>query len=1125
MLTPPQLERFFPDLADPRFGTALALVHSRFSTNTLPSWPLAHPYRYVAHNGEINTVRGNRNWMRAREAMLATSLIRPDAHGRGLERLLPVLDDTVSDSASFDSCLELLQMGGRPLPHALLMMIPEPWENHEEMDPDRRAFYRFHGTLMEPWDGPALIAVTDGTLVGAVLDRNGLRPGRYWVTSDGLVVLASEVGVLDLDPATVIRKGRLQPGRIFLADTASGRIVEDEEVKAALAAEHPYEDWLHAGLIHLDDLPDRRREPAGHGALTTARRLLGYTEEGRRVIIGPMAGSGAEPIGSMGDDTPLAVLTGRPRLVFDYFTQLFAQVTNPPLDAIREEMITSLATTVGPEHNLFAPGPASCRQVVLPYPVISESDLAKIIHINDDGDLPGLASYVVDGRYDPAGGGAGLRARLAGICAEVSAAIARGARIIVLSDRGPAAAEGAGNSPAAASVAGMANEAAGAEPASGTEGAGEAGEAGGSGGGLAPIPSLLLTGAVHHHLIRDKTRARTGLIVESGDARECHHIALLIGYGAAAVCPYVALTSAADLARRGVLGQVTVRKAEANVIKALGKGLLKIMSKMGVSTVASYTGAQIFEAIGLGPEVISACFAGTPSRLNGVGFDVLAAEAAARHARAFPPRGARPAHRRLEGGGSYQWRRDGEPHLFSPEAVFRLQHATRTGRREVFAEYTDLVDRQSARLMTLRGLLRIRGVDEDAGPAPGAGSGTGTGTGTGTTAREPIPLDEVEPVESIVRRFCTGAMSYGSISAEAHQTLAIAMNRLGGKSNTGEGGEDPERFKPLPNGDSKRSAIKQVASGRFGVTIWYLANADELQIKISQGAKPGEGGELPGRKVDSNIARIRYSTPGVGLISPPPHHDIYSIEDLKQLIHDLKNSNPSARVSVKLVSEVGVGTIAAGVAKGYADHILISGDTGGTGASPLTSIKHAGLPWELGIAETHQTLVLNDLRSRVVLQTDGQLKTGRDVAIAAMLGAEEMGFSTGPLITLGCIMMRKCHLNTCPVGVATQDPVLRKRFAGKPEHVVNYLFMVAEDARQVMAELGFRTIEEMVGRVDVLDTNAAIHHWKADGLDLTELLTPVKKPHAEVGTYCTRVQDHGLDLSLDRTKLLDLAKP
>jgi glutamate synthase (NADPH/NADH) large chain len=1086
MLTPPQLERFFPDLADPRLRTALALVHSRFSTNTLPSWPLAHPYRYVAHNGEINTVRGNRNWMRAREAMLATSLIRPDANGRGLERLLPVLDDTVSDSASFDSCLELLQMGGRPLPHALLMMIPEPWENHEEMDPARRAFYRFHASLMEPWDGPALIAVTDGTLVGAVLDRNGLRPGRYWITSDGLVVLASEVGVLDLDPATVIRKGRLQPGRIFLADTASGRIVEDEEVKAALAAEHPYGDWLHAGLIHLDDLPDRRREPAGHGALTTAQQLSGYTEEELRMIIGPMAGSGAEPVGSMGDDTPLAVLSGRPRLVFDYFTQLFAQVTNPPLDAIREELVTSLATTVGPEHNLFEPGPASCRQVVLPYPVISESDLAKIIHINDDGDLPGLASYVADGRYDPAGGGAGLRARLAQICTDVSAAIARGARIIVLSDRGQGGAADHGQG--------------------GAEGTG------GAGGrpGLAPIPSLLLTGAVHHHLIRDKTRARIGLIVESGDARECHHIALLTGYGAAAVCPYLVLASAADLARRGVLGQVTVRKAEANVIKALGKGLLKIMSKMGVSTVASYTGAQIFEAIGLGPEVVGECFTGTPSRLGGVGFEVLAAEAAARYARAFPPRGARPAHRRLETGGSYQWRREGEPHLFSPEAVFKLQHATRTGRREVFAEYTDLVDRQSARLMTLRGLLRLRGVDDDAG------------TGLGHTARAPIPLEEVEPAESIVRRFCTGAMSYGSISAEAHQTLAIAMNRLGGKSNTGEGGEDADRFVPDANGDLRRSAIKQVASGRFGVTSEYLVNADDLQIKMAQGAKPGEGGQLPGHKVYPWIAQTRHSTPGVGLISPPPHHDIYSIEDLAQLIHDLKNANPLARVHVKLVAEVGVGTVAAGVAKAHADVVLISGHDGGTGAAPLTSIKHAGAPWELGLAETQQTLLRSGLRDRIVVQTDGQLKTGRDVIIAALLGAEEFGFATAPLVVAGCVMMRVCHLDTCPVGVATQNPELRARFSGKPEFVVNFFEFLAEQVRGYLAQLGFRTLADAVGHAELLDTAAARDHWKAAGLDLSPLLAVPALQEGAARRRITR-QDHGLAEALDNT-LIELAE-
>ena len=786
-------------------------MHSRFSTNTFPSWPLAHPYRYIAHNGEINTIRGNRNWMRAREALLASDLIGRDADGRGLERLLPILDESASDSASFDACLELLHMGGRSLPHAVLMMIPEPWENHEQMDPALRAFYRFHSTLMEPWDGPALIAFTDGTMIGAVLDRNGLRPGRYWVTSDGLVVLASEVGVLDIDPAAVVRKGRLQPGRIFLADTSAGRIIEDEEVKSALAAEHPYQDWLHAGLLHLDDLP-AREDPVRHRgqALATRQQLFGYTEEELRVILAPMARTGGEPLGSMGHDTPVAVLSDRPRLIFDYFTQLFAQVTNPPLDAIREELVTSLASATGPEHDLFHPGPASCRQIVLPYPVISDSDLAKIIHINDDGDLPGFAAHVVDGRYPVAGGGAALRGRLDEIRAEVSAAIAAGARLIVLSDRGEARTAA-----------------------------------------LAPIPSLLLTGAVHHHLIRERTRTRVGLIVEAGDARECHHIALLIGYGASCVCPYLAIESVEDLARSGALDAITTRQAAANLIKALGKGLLKIMSKMGVSTVASYTGAQIFEAIGIGDEVIGACFAGTSSRLGGVGFDQLAAETAARHARAFPARDARPAHRRLETGGEYQWRREGEPHLFSPETVFKLQHATRSRRQEIFAEYTRLVDDQAARLMTLRGLLRIRGVDD---------AGRGGRAVPGRAA--PVPIDEVEPVASIVRRFSTGAMSYGSISAEAHQTLAIAMNRLGGRSNTGEGGEDPDRYAPDPNGDLRRSAIKQVASGRFGVTSEYLVNASDLQIKMAQGAKPGEGGQLPGHKVYPWIARTRYSTPG-----------------------------------------------------------------------------------------------------------------------------------------------------------------------------------------------------------------------------------------------------------------------
>ncbi len=1107
MLTPPQLEQFYPDLSDARYSSALALVHSRFSTNTFPSWPLSQPFRFVAHNGEINTIRGNRNWMRAREALLATDLIRPDATGQGIERLLPVLDETASDSASFDACLELLQLGGRSLPHALLMMIPEPWENNAQMDPARRAFYRFHASLMEPWDGPALIAFTDGAMIGAVLDRNGLRPGRYWVTSDGLVVLASEVGVLDIDPATVIRKGRLQPGRIFLADTASGRIIEDEEVKASLAAEHPYEDWLHAGLLHLDDLPDRARVRSGSAALRTSQQLFGYTEEELRVVLAPMARTGAEPIGSMGDDTPLAVLSSRPQLVYDYFSQLFAQVTNPPLDAIREELVTSLASSTGPEHNLFDPGPASCRQMVLPYPVLSDSDLAKIIHINDDGDLRGFAVHVVDGRYRVAGGGAALRDRLAEIRAEVSAAIAAGARLIVLSDR--AVSDGQLAAP-------------------------------GSPASMAPIPSLLLTGAVHHHLIRAKTRAMTGLIVESGDARECHHIALLIGYGAAAVCPYLAIESAEDMVRRGALAGVTTGKAAANVVKALGKGVLKIMSKMGVSTVASYTGAQIFEAIGLGADVIGECFAGTSSRLGGIGFDVLAAETAARHARAFPARGARPPHQELATGGEYQWRRDGEPHLFSPETVFKLQHATRSRRRDVFAEYTRLVDSQSERLMTLRGLLRIRGIDE---PADGPGAtrskshpsgqdpldvtsigfeaGSGPGREAGS-ARPPVPLDEVEPVASIVRRFSTGAMSYGSISAEAHQTLAIAMNRLGARSNTGEGGEDPDRFLPDANGDLRRSAVKQVASGRFGVTSEYLVNADDLQIKMAQGAKPGEGGQLPGNKVYPWIARTRYSTPGVGLISPPPHHDIYSIEDLAQLIHDLKNANPAARVHVKLVAETGVGTVAAGVSKAHADVVLISGHDGGTGAAPLTSIKHAGAPWELGLAETQQTLLRAGLRDRIVVQADGQLKTGRDVIIAALLGAEEFGFATAPLVVAGCVLMRVCHLDTCPVGVATQNPELRGRFAGKAEFIVNFFEFLAQEVREYLARLGFRSLADAVGHAELLDASAAAGHPKAAGLDLTPMLAVPEMPPGAARRHAVS-QDHGLHQALDNT-LIELAE-
>ncbi|WP_432871676.1 glutamate synthase large subunit [Microbispora rosea] len=1044
MLTSLQVEPFFADLSDERYVSAIALVHSRFSTNTFPSWPLAHPYRYIAHNGEINTVRGNRNWMRAREAMLATGLIPGD-----LRRLFPICDPDGSDTASFDETLELLHLGGRSLPHAVLMMIPEAWENHTEMDPARRAFYEFHSTLMEAWDGPASITFSDGTLVGAVLDRNGLRPGRFWVTDDGLVVLASEAGVLsDIPQEKVVRKGRLQPGRMFLVDTARGRIIEDDEVKAELAASEPYGEWLHAGLVRFEELPEREHEHPTHEALVKRQQTFGYTQEELRIILTPMARNGAEPIGSMGTDSPVAVLSEKPRLLFDYFSQLFAQVTNPPLDAIREELVTSLQSTIGPEGNLLDPGPASCRRLVLPYPVIDNDELAKIIHINDEGALPGFQPHVVSGLFDAAGGGEALVRRLEEIRQEVSRAIEDGARIIVLSDRGSSREK-------------------------------------------APIPSLLLTGAVHHHLIREKSRTRVGLVIETGEARECHHMALLIGYGASAINPYLALETVEDMIDTGQL-DLDPRKAVRNLIKAYGKGVLKVMSKMGVSTVASYTGAQIFEALGLGAEVIEQCFTGTTSRLGGVGFDVLATEALERHARAYPR--AENPHRRLEVGGEYQWRREGEPHLFNPTTVFKLQHSTRTRRYEIFKEYTSLVDGQSEKLMTLRGLFKLR------------------------PAGAPVPIDEVEPVESIVKRFSTGAMSYGSISMEAHETLAIAMNRLGAKSNTGEGGEDPERL----HDPERRSAIKQVASGRFGVTSEYLVNADDLQIKMAQGAKPGEGGQLPGHKVYPWIARTRHSTPGVGLISPPPHHDIYSIEDLAQLIHDLKNSNPRARVHVKLVAEVGVGTVAAGVSKAHADVVLISGHDGGTGASPLTSVKHAGAPWELGLAETQQTLLLNGLRDRIVVQADGQLKTGRDVVIAALLGAEEYGFATAPLVVSGCVMMRVCHLDTCPVGVATQNPELRKRFTGKPEFVVNFFEFIAQEVREYLAELGYRSLDEVIGRADLLDTTQAIEHWKASGLDLSPIL---HQPELPEGTPRRKVveQDHGLDKALDNT-LIQLAE-
>ncbi|WP_127129210.1 glutamate synthase large subunit [Georgenia sp. SYP-B2076] len=1047
MLTTTQLRPFFPDLSDERFASEIALVHSRFSTNTFPSWPLAQPFRMVAHNGEINTVRGNRNWMAAREGMLGSDLLGD------LDQLLPVCTPGASDSATFDEVLELLHLAGRSLPHAVLTMIPEAWQNHTSMDPAVRAFYEYTSTLMEPWDGPAAMTFTDGTVIGAVMDRNGLRPGRFWVTEDGLVILASESGVLDIAPERIVRKGRLEPGRMFLVDTGSGRIVEDEEIKRTLAELHPYQQWLDEGLVRFEDLPER--EHVDHSRLSVVRRqqTFGYTEEELRILVAPMAATGAEAIGSMGTDTPVAVLSSRPRLLFDYFSQLFAQVTNPPLDAIREELVTALGGAIGPEPNLLEDTPEHTHKLVVPFPTIDNDQLAKIRNI---GKVPhlghGFTSVTVSGLYPVAGGGAALQARLEEIFAEVDAAVESGVSFIVLSDRESTAE-------------------------------------------LAPIPSLLLTSAVHHHTLRQHTRTKISLIVEAGDVREVHHVALLISYGAACVNPYLAMESVEHLVRSGVVSGVTPQQAVKNLIKGLGKGVLKVMSKMGIATVASYRGAQVFEAIGLSDDLVEEYFTGTPSPLGGVGLDVIAAEVAARHATAYPRSGISPAHRTLRMGGEYQWRREGEPHLFDPETIFRLQHSTRTRQFDIFRKYTDGVNAQSERLMTLRGLMTFK------------------------DGREPISIDEVEPVSSIVKRFSTGAMSYGSISAEAHETLAIAMNMLGAKSNTGEGGEDTDRL----HDPRRRSAIKQVASGRFGVTSDYLTNAEDIQIKVAQGAKPGEGGQLPAHKVYPWVAKTRHSTPGVGLISPPPHHDIYSIEDLAQLIHDLKNANPAARIHVKLVSEIGVGTVAAGVAKAHADVVLVSGHDGGTGASPLTSLKHAGAPWEIGLAETQQTLVLNDLRDRIVVQTDGQLKTGRDVVVAALLGAEEFGFSTAPLVVEGCIMMRVCHLDTCPVGVATQNPELRKRFTGKAEHVVTFFEFIAQEVRELLASLGLRSIEEAVGQVDLLDTRKAVDHWKASGLDLAPLLAKVE-PKEGSALRQVRHQDHGLEKALDN-QLIALSEP
>ncbi|MGV8913526.1 MAG: glutamate synthase large subunit [Rhodoglobus sp.] len=1044
MVTTLQLEPFYPDLSDERFASKLALVHSRYSTNTFPSWPLAQPFRMVAHNGEINTVQGNRNWMRARQSQLESAVFGD------INDILPVNTPGASDSASFDEVVELLNLAGRPLPHAMMMMVPEAYENQVDADPRRRAFYEYHSMLMEPWDGPAALVFTDGSLVGATLDRNGLRPGRYLVTDDGLVVLASEIGVFDVDPTKVVRKGRLRPGKMFLVDTQAGRLIEDDEIKAELAASQPWAEWLESGRIALEELPEREHIVHTPASVTRRQRTFGYTEEEVRILIEPMSRLGAEPLGAMGSDTPIAVLSERPRLLFDYFTQQFAQVTNPPLDSIREAVVTSMRLGVGPQRNLLSATPEHAKQVALPFPVIDNDELAKIQHIEPH---PGSRlAKTIKGLYRVDAGPSAMEARLAAMCAEADEAIASGAEFIVLSDRD-------------------------------------------SNKDLAPIPSLLMLATVHHHLIRQQDRMKVGLIVETGDVREVHHVALLVGYGASAINPYLAMETAEELVRNGTITDVTAERAVRNLITALGKGVLKIMSKMGISVVSSYAGAQAFEAVGLSQAFVDQYFTGTKSILGGVGLDAIARENAAWHTAAYPEDRAPTVHERLNTGGEYQWRREGPPHLFNPETVFKLQHATRTRRYDIFREYTSKVDEQAANLMTLRGLFKFK-----------------------TEGRASVPVDEVESVASIVKRFSTGAMSYGSISKEAHETLAIAMNQLGARSNTGEGGEDVDRLLD----PSRRSAIKQVASGRFGVTSMYLTHADDIQIKMAQGAKPGEGGQLPASKVYPWIARTRHGTPGVGLISPPPHHDIYSIEDLKQLIFDLKRSNPSARVHVKLVSQKGIGAVAAGVTKAKADVVLVSGHDGGTGASPLNSLKHAGTPWEMGLAETQQTLMLNGMRDRVVVQVDGQMKTGRDVIIGALLGAEEYGFATAPLVVSGCILMRVCHLDTCPVGVATQNPELRERFSGKPEFIVNFFEFLAQEVREYLAELGFRTLEEAIGHSELLDMNRAISHWKTDGLDLTPVFEGPVFGEDEPRTQSV-AQDHELDEHFDQ-KLIELSR-
>jgi glutamate synthase (NADPH/NADH) large chain len=1041
MLTPHQLMTFYPDLGAADYTTHLAMVHSRFSTNTFPSWDRAQPNRFMCHNGEINTLRGNKNWMHARQGSLASDLF-----GDQIDRLFPIIETDCSDSGTFDNALEFLLMTGRTLQEAVMMMIPEAWQKHATMSEAKRAFYEYHSCLMEPWDGPASIAFTDGRYIGAVLDRTGLRPSRYYLTHDDRVIMASEVGVLPVEPANVKAKGRLQPGRMFLVDFEQGRLIPDAELKAEFAARRPYQQWLLSGRVALRDLPTPA-DAHGYDPTTLVPRMqaAGYTIETLQFMLLPLVKQKRDPLGSMGNDAALACLSDQPRMLYDYFKQLFAQVTNPAIDSIREEIIMSLVCYIGPEQNLLETTARHCQRLLVPHPILTNEELATLKQI----DYRGWQSRTIDITWPRSEGTAGLVKALDRICLEAEQAIDAGVSFVILSDRA-------------------------------------------IGPDRVPISALLACGAVHHHLVRQTKRTQLAIVLETGEAREVHHHCLLVGYGADAINPYVAFEALWSSQRKGLLPEeMSDDRVVAAYRKGVAKGMLKVMAKMGISTLQSYKGAQIFEAVGLHDEVIDRCFAGTASRIQGVGFDILAEELLRRHAIGYPQNDA-CREKTLVNPGEFHWRAGGERHAWNPESIATVQLAARTNNAETYRQFAASVHGDSRARCTLRSLMKFVARPEQA-----------------------IPIDQVEPVSEIVKRFCTGAMSFGSISAESHEALAVAMNRIGGKSNTGEGGEDSRRFAPLPNGDSKRSAIKQVASGRFGVTCWYLANADELQIKIAQGAKPGEGGELPGRKVDETIARIRHSTPGVGLISPPPHHDIYSIEDLKQLIHDLKNANPTARISVKLVSEVGVGTIAAGVAKAHADHILISGHDGGTGASPLTSIKHTGLPWELGIAETHQTLVLNDLRSRVVLQTDGQLKTGRDVVIAAILGAEEFGFSTAPLITLGCVMMRKCHLNTCPVGIATQDPELRAKFAGRPEHVVNYLFLVAEEARQIMADLGIRSIVDLIGRVDCLEADSAVDHWKAQGLDLTPILTPVRKPHEKVGLYCQIAQDHGLDKALD----------